>query len=270
VQSRAFHYLRDYAFRDFASDYEAYLAWSARWDDQPLADVLTANARELANDLLLLAPPQLAARLAEVERLELDAGDAAGVDLAAVIRDAGGLQGLATALSLADDGAVRTALDLSKTLKAGEDWLRANVLPVVEGSAGGDVPAYGAYFEALGRPDCAWAEPALLEHLRRIASAPPAGVDPDDAESFAPRGAYEAASALAGIGDPTAIPALIDVLANDRSGELAYAVGYFGLSKLTGVTWHESQDGAWWRDWWEKNRARMPAEVRSAVLDKHD
>jgi hypothetical protein len=31
------------------------------------------------------------------------------------------------------------------------------------------------------------------------------------------------------------------------------------------VTWQESYDGAWWAEWWEKNRRRFPPEV--AALD---
>jgi hypothetical protein len=36
-----------------------------------------------------------------------------------------------------------------------------------------------------------------------------------------------------------------------------YGVGYFGLTPLTGVQYHESHDGAWWRQWWEKNKTRF-------------
>lgn len=39
-------------------------------------------------------------------------------------------------------------------------------------------------------------------------------------------------------------------------------VGYFGLGKLTAVTYAESHDGPWWRQWWQTNRARFPVEVR--------
>jgi len=267
VQSRAFTYLKNYAFVDFASDYAAYQEWSTRWSDRPVDEVLTAGARKLASDLLNLAPQQLALRLAELERLDLDTGEPYGLDLAATIREAGGLQGLATALSLDDADAVRTALRWSKTLEADEAWLRAHVLPAVLAPETVDQNAVGDYLSALGRADCGWAQPALLAHLERIGSAPP--VDPltgaDQASGVVTTGAFDAARALADIGDPAAIPALIDVLANDRSGELGYAIGHFGLSKLTGVTWHESQDAAWWLDWWEKNRERLPAEVRGAA-----
>jgi hypothetical protein len=259
VQARAFTYLQSYAFRDFANDYAAYLAWSERWRGAPVADVLAANARELANDLLTLAPAQLSARLKELDGLDLESGGPAGVDLARVLRDAGALQGLATALGLGDAELARTALRWSKTMHADESWLRAHVVPAIEvlGAAGGR--EISGYLDALGRPDCGWAHGVLLGHLERLAAA-----EPGDPEAT-PAGAFAAARALADVGDPAAIPALIDVLARDRSGQLGYAIGHFGLAELTGVRWQESHDAAWWLDWWERNRGRMPAAIGGAA-----
>jgi hypothetical protein len=59
---------------------------------------------------------------------------------------------------------------------------------------------------------------------------------------------------------------MIEILAHDRSGRLGYDVGYFGLAKLTGVRWQESYGAAWWLDWWEKNKGRMPPEVRDVAI----
>jgi hypothetical protein len=75
-----------------------------------------------------------------------------------------------------------------------------------------------------------------------------------------------AARALAEIGDPAAIPGMIEVLLHDRSGRLGYDVGYFGLAKLTGVRWQKEYDGAWWLDWWEKNSRRLPPEVQAIPI----
>lgn len=263
VQSRAFTYLKGYAFRDFTLDYDAYLAWNERWSGRPLSEVLDASARELAHDLATLPPNELAERLVSLDNLDLDAGGPVGVDLAAVIRDSGGLNGLATALRHDDIEATRTALSWSKTLGADEGWLRAHVLPVVLDPERAQPRTVDAYFRALDREDCAWAQPAIVDHLVRISATPPDEAAMDEEGGIAPPpGTYAAASALAGIGDPTIVPRLIEVIANDTSGTLDYAIGHFALGELTGVRWQEGRDAAWWLDWLEKNRARFTAGAK--------
>ncbi len=245
VQGRAFGYLRDYAFRDFALDYEAYLAWAARNLERPLADVLRESARAFAAELLALSPSELAQRMRELDALDFRCGDAVGIDLAAEIRAAGGERALETALADPDPEVVRQALEWSMALRVDERWLRTWVLPLTDASR---PELASAAFGALARPDCGWASETLLACLARAT----------DVRGSATR---EAAGALAEIGDPAAIPELIALLLRDRTGALAYDVGYFGLAKLTGVKWQEGYDGAWWAAWWEKNRARFPPEV---------
>jgi hypothetical protein len=78
--------------------------------------------------------------------------------------------------------------------------------------------------------------------------------------------AQQAGIALWEIGDPSVVPSLIELLLHDTTGSLEYDVGYFALSHLTGVTWQKGYDGAWWLEWWEKNRMRFPPGVRDAVI----
>ncbi len=68
--------------------------------------------------------------------------------------------------------------------------------------------------------------------------------------------------------DPIAIPTLIAVIDADNSYDTIYGVGYFALGELTGVKYDESHDGKWWREWWEKNKARYPEEVRKLEIPK--
>jgi len=138
------------------------------------------------------------------------------------------------------------------------------VLPSIQGTEAIDPEVLDASFHALARPDCKWAEDSILEHLRQAATIEKP--DPQDPKGAPPRGSRSAASALAEIGDPAAIPALIEILLHDRSGQMGYDVGFFGLAKLTGVKWQESCDGAWWLDWWEKNARRLPPEVQAIQI----
>jgi len=264
VQARAFTYLKRYAFQDFANDYESYLEWSQTYRDMPVKDALTQNAARFVQDLRALPPEELAARIRTLDRLDLEAGGPAGVDLAAVMREAGGLQALSTCLEGNDPEAKRRALDWSRTMQADEGWLRTWVLPSIQGTEASDPEVLDASFHALARPDCKWAEDSILEHLRQAATIEKP--DPQDPKGAPPRGSRSAASALAEIGDPAAIPALIEILLHDRSGQMGYDVGFFGLAKLTGVKWQESCDGAWWLDWWEKNARRLPPEVQAIQI----
>ncbi|MFN0008062.1 MAG: sigma-70 family RNA polymerase sigma factor [Planctomycetota bacterium] len=280
VQGRAFTYLKAYAFQDFAQDYEAYLAWAQTYRDMPLADALTQNATRFVADLRALPPEQLAERIRTLERLDLDTGKPLGVDLAAVMREAGGLEALSICLEGEDTEAKRRALEWSKSMQADETWLRTWVMPSIENPEGIDATIVDAGFHALARPDCKWAEESILEHLRRASTIERidpgqasletgGGMDPSGATRAGAQplaGTRSAASALAEIGDPAAIPALIEILVHDRSGRMNYDVGYFGLAKLTGVKWQESCDGAWWLDWWEKNLRRLPPEVQAIPI----
>jgi|GEM_PF-1244905 len=264
VQGRAFTYLQSYAFEDFANDYEAYLRWAQTYRDLPLEEVLTRNAERFAAELSALPPAEMAERMRALDRLDLRAGGPVGVDLAAVMRDAGGLHALATCLEGGELEDRRRALRWSKTMQADAAWLQTWVLPGIREAELGSPETGGgallaASFDALARPDCGWAQGAILDHLQRVARLLPEEGSP---EAVPAAGASSAARALAEIGDPAAIPALIEVLLDDRSGALAYDIGHFGLAKLTGVTWQEGYDASWWLDWWEKNARRLPPEVR--------
>jgi beta-lactamase regulating signal transducer with metallopeptidase domain/predicted esterase len=61
--------------------------------------------------------------------------------------------------------------------------------------------------------------------------------------------------------NPKAIPTLIGIIDADNSYSTIYGVGYHVLFRLTDVGYKGIHDGAWWRRWWEKNRANYPPEV---------
>ena len=264
VQQRAFGYLQRYAFRDFALDFSAYRAWEQEFRGRPIAEVLDVNARRLAAELAGLAPDALATRMREIQRLELDAGKNAGVDLAATLREAGLLDALAAAVERGDADARVRALAWSKTVAADEPWMRAFVTPRIESAT--DENERSACFDALARPDCAWARGAVERYLRRVADAPSRAEQ--DGRPAPSDSALAAARAIGAMGDHAAIPELIGTLGRDRSGRLAYALGHFALAPLTGVKYDPSHDAAWWREWWDKNAERLPPHVRSRAIPR--
>jgi hypothetical protein len=256
VQGRAFGFLISYALQDFAADYDGYLRWAARYDEMPLKDAVIANAQSFVTELLALSPEDLRKKAKSLQDLRLDVSSdvkVTGIDVAAVLRDGGGLKVVEAWLEDDDPKTQRMALQWSKWLHADEAWLRSWVLPAIDRPENVDSERLSSSFVALGRPDCAWARESILAYLTH------------STETERPATAL-AAMALADIGDPATIPSLIEILIHDHTGKLAYDVGYGGLAKLTGVRWQKSYDGAWWLDWWEKNRMRLPPGVRDATI----
>ena len=45
-----------------------------------------------------------------------------------------------------------------------------------------------------------------------------------------------------------------------------YAVGHFGLSKLTGVAYDDTHDAAFWTEWWTNNQQRLPLSIRGESI----
>lgn len=258
VQNRALGYLRDYAFRSFEDDYEAYLAWYAEWKDRPLDEVLLGNARAFVQGLFGRSPEGLEELLRDFRDLDLRAGESLGVDLAAVLRDAGALVLVEDWLASADEQARRRAFSWAATLEPGEAWLRDHLLPFVEDAVAGDDPLAGSAMRALGSPANAWAAPAVVGFMERTVP-----LTLDDTPHAA---IWSASGALAGMGDPAVIPSMIGLIASNPCYDTIYGIGYFGLGKLTGVSYDDSHDGAWWTAWWQANLGRFPPEVRALPI----
>lgn len=253
VQARAFTYLKPYAFRHFATDFDAYLSWAATYKDMPVARVLTENARRFVADHLSRPPSEIAADMRSLSPMNLDVGTRAHVDVAAELRTSGGLRLLESCLLSDDLQAKKIALEWTRNMNPEEQWLRTWVLPMIEPGSDAELELVVRALGALERPDCTFARDTIIAFLKRCRG--------DDAPQ-----ATAAARTLATIGDPVAIPAMIEVMLNDESGKLSYEVGYSGLARMTGVVWDEHQNGEWWLDWWNKNRGRFAPEVAAISI----
>ncbi|MCE5341198.1 MAG: ankyrin repeat domain-containing protein [Planctomycetaceae bacterium] len=63
-----------------------------------------------------------------------------------------------------------------------------------------------------------------------------------------------------------AIPAMIGIIDADNSYDTIYGVGYFGLTKITGVDYSPFHDGTWWHRWWQKNKTNYPQQVQGTSI----
>ena len=77
---------------------------------------------------------------------------------------------------------------------------------------------------------------------------------------------YAIFEALCQSRSPRVIPTLIAIM-EDQDGEsyLRY-VGARALSRLTHTALNMNRSGAWWRAWWNRNKAQMPLEARNEPI----
>ena len=59
---------------------------------------------------------------------------------------------------------------------------------------------------------------------------------------------------------------LIATIAAHDDYATVYGLGYFGLSKLTGVPYEKDHDGAFWLKCWSENRDRLGPEFAGLAL----
>lgn len=255
VRERAFHYLRDYAFEDFGSQGLArYVQWYESCGRLPLAEVFAQTAPALVQRLgnWLPTPPDLDT----FGRLDLRAAEAAGFDAAGAMRRAGAFELVQRWMDSGDVSAQVAAVNWLAELEFDDAVLRAMLLPVLAAPEKYDSAVLGEVCSALGVAGRTWAVQPLLDYLRNDMLRAPKGE-----HIFSP-----AVRALAEIGDPQAVPVLIAWIVFDDSLVTIEGIGANGLSTLTACPFDPAHDGAFWRDWWERNRATLHPSIRSDEL----
>jgi len=253
VQGWSINYLKQIVLRDFANDFPSYEKWYKANAGRPVADILrdafndflastrTARPAEIANQLdLLTHSSPWRVLLTDLDPSQLS-------DLKAFLEN--------SARNKTNTDLAQNALQAIAELPPDEAYLRRVVLPLARSASSVEVRV--AAVASLGKPECAWAldflEKTLQESLEKT-------------EPAARIVAWKAASGIAGIGEPRSIPLLIGVIDADNTYDTVYGVGYFGLGPLTGVTYSETHDGAWWRAWWERNKIRFPEDARTLQI----
>ncbi len=253
VQTWGLEYLKSVALEDFTSDYAKAKAWLAAHRELELGMAVQQAVEAATESLRRGAPSELTNRLAILG----EHGELAGA-LVKASATSNFWTEIEAQTAVKDTRTVELALKVAAQMKAGEDWCRRVVVPRLATSE--PPPVQRAAARALGRAGWSWAvEPLLGTLTNALESAT------NDRRSVI----WSAATALGEIGSATAVPPMIGVIAADNTYDTVYGVGYFGLNPLTGVKYDEAHKGAWWRQWWEQNRERYPAEVRSLPIPQY-
>lgn len=258
VRAWAMNYIRGFALLDPATDREAYETWYRQNKDRHFNDVLAASIRRVAGDLRDAVQArdtetiiQLAGFLNDMG-LYLGNGESVSSAVAAAVSDTGLAETLVLALNQSNGKRElrRVVPRALRELPLEDSFFKQHIAPLL---ASDHPETIRLAASLLGTVRADWATELLIKELNETVAAT------DAARRLA---LWGIAGALAEIGDPRAIPAMIEVIGKDY--DTVYGVGYFGLSKLTGVQYDESHNGAWWRNWWEENHDRfgMTAELR--------
>lgn len=249
VQSWALNYLKGLALRDFSSGYTVGKEWVAKQRGRELSLVVRESAEWLAGEMSRADDRQLRQHL-ELLKSEADVVRQATRKVPPVML----WSALADKLDSADPKIVEAALRCAGQLEVDRLWAIRFAVPRLAPEYKSDIRAAAA--SVLGRKGWDWAVDRLLEVL-----------DGEAGSQRKDRGViWATGQALAEIGSPRAIPRMIVAIERDETYDTIYGIGYFGLHRLTGVTYDESHDGKWWRDWWEKNMSRYSATMTSEPL----
>jgi RNA polymerase sigma factor (sigma-70 family) len=260
VQSWAITYLNDLAFQDFSEDFQAYKDWYQANHDKPLSEVVARSARRFATEAAgvekgdvdkrarwLARHTNILQEMPEARQAMLDAGMVPTLERWA--------SGATTQSPREEIERVTNAVSVIGQLKPGKAVLKRVVVPLLAKEKPVEVRA--AAIRALEGGQNAWAIDLLLDVLKESLE------EEKDSRQLIP---WTAADTLASMDNPRVIPTMIAVIDADNTYDTVYGVGYFGLGRLTGVEYHESHDGAWWRRWWEKNTQRYPEAVQALEI----
>jgi predicted esterase len=267
VQGWAIAYLRWIAFEDFATDFGAYQQWRDRHDDKSAQETIIDSLNDWTGRLregdaearaILRESNMLALRDQPWLRETARQSDLPGV-LAEIVE-----QGTARGATARRREDAQGAMSRIRELRPDEAFLRRVVLPIIMSDQPNENLLSDAYLALHGRHN-AWARDIVLDRLTHAVTS---------RDRRLSTYIFTMAQTIASYSDPSVIPQLIALIDFDNSYNTIYGIGYFGLGSLTGVSYDESHDGAWWRSWWENNRERFPEDVREldipAINQKHD
>lgn len=248
VRERAFGYLRNYAFRDFSADFEAYDDWARHVAKLSLPEVFAHSAKSLVTRLSAAQNEELALEMRVLSELDLRAARKHGGKPATHLREAGLLDLIEQWLASDHTSHVVFGLRAASWLELSRAEHERFIDPLIERdwSALDSDSISDEYCRLVGVRGQNWA----VERMMLV-------VETHVVAQHRAEAARPACHALAEIADTSVIPRLIDVLRREDSESARYSIGYYALRPLTGVVYDASHGAAWWSDWWHKNSSRF-------------
>jgi hypothetical protein len=245
VQNWTMQCLRQLAFVDFSDDFTSYPAWYKDHVGKSAHDIQTEG---ILNTLRAIKESAGAARDREFRALarirSLKETDPSPAVFAAS-------QFQFDAENLSQDGETALAA-LVHYEKPSQDFMKTKVVAWL-GSPRPDRQSLGLQ-AIIGSPGAYAFEP-----LRKYLGYALKSQDTDGMM-------FQIGMAFDALHDLRAIQLLIGAIDADDNYQTVYGLGYFGPSKLTGVEYDKSNNGAWWRSWWDKNRQGFPKSIQDTPI----
>lgn len=263
VQQYAGTYLIDWSLRKFDNDRDAYEAWYIKHRDQPIEDVLFDGQQRIVEMCRDVPASEAIPRIMNLEKEIEDRWRAASpANRKALLRSRIGSM---VVQWVADE-------NVSEVLrKKSIEFLGEIPLPSEE-----DVQQVRNWLDPKTPMELrASAAHAILEHDRKVSIDTMLEIieqiTRDEKSKEPPMSLrFGLCMAIASSGEARAIPELIAIMDCDNSSrthsDIECALTNSKMGELVQVELMPLRDGPWWRRWWEKNRIRMPIEVRDLAI----
>ena len=266
IRQEASGVLYNFAVRDI-KDAAAFTAWRKEIGDKPIVEVVKQGTRDALTRLTKADAKTLPKMLASMQRIDWGAryrAFNASDDAPVATGLSGARRKIAIEMKLPDT--LARLLHSDQTPEVNQNALvllhafmpgravfsrveqdAARILPLLaRKKADNDYMTMSLLTPYRGK----WATDLLLETAKKRYMSNPYGICYTLSVSKSPR----------------VIPTLIAIM-EDEDGEsyMRYTVAQ-GLARLTHTTENINHNGAWWRDWWQKNKAHLPEEARNEPI----
>jgi RNA polymerase sigma factor (sigma-70 family) len=252
VQKLALSGLGEIALQDFGTNSAAALDWLSSRRNASLSE---AFADGLAHAVDVLSGSDV--NQVRTQLGSLRCGSRLFRDFPEALASSGLDQVLAKLAGGADQDTARLTLKAVSESDAPlpVEWRRDVSLPLLAPEYSVGVRYYAAKVLEQGPEvrDREWAVQPLLNALTDIAY------------STGERPLSGFTDSIAAIGSPRAIPTMIALMEADNNPEDTICLSV-GLGRLAGVDYVDTHNSAWWRQWWNDNKQRFPADVQALEI----
>lgn len=248
MQNWSFAYLKDIAFIDFTEDYKAYAPWFAKYGNGKLDEVRSDNFKRFMASVAASSGEERELYYRKLSLPMLGRKPLRSPDALKVVKE------IYMSPNPSQEAA-RAAGELLRIGQPDEAFLRTVVLPGLNSKS---LELRYATARALATVKGDWVDDALVALLKASVEKP-GGLKENG---------FMIGDAFGERKDPKHIPLLIGAIAADNGYDSVYGIGYFGLSKITGVSYDKTHDGQWWINWWANNKDRFPENVRNLAIPK--
>ncbi len=250
VRKDAYYWAERLGYEPFAEEPDRLDEWVKENDGKPITQVIEDSARAFSKRVKSLSGRDLRRLLEYADDGSIPPRRHSRVDVAALLRADGMLEYLMSAMphgtSDEEENLQEEILEWVQALKPSAAFIEEHFFAILREPARYPESLAGRAYAIVGDAGTKEAVDALIASYETAVNR---------------IHWWTISTALTKAKATRAIPTMIGMIEADNGYNSIYGIGYFGLGKFTGVKYHKSHDGAWWRAWWEENSHRFANEV---------